>query len=55
MDAGIDSLRALAGCVGDDVEKKCRVPSGGEKACLLMAQMLYDPPNPRVLDEPSCA
>jgi ATPase subunit of ABC transporter with duplicated ATPase domains len=37
------------------VKKKCRVLSGGEKACLLMAQMLYDPPNLLVLDEPSCA
>jgi ATPase subunit of ABC transporter with duplicated ATPase domains len=50
------SLRALAGCFGfsgDDVEKKCRVLSGGEKARLVMAQMLYDPPNFLVLDEPT--
>ena len=50
------SLRALAGAFGfsgDDVEKKCRVLSGGEKARLVMAQMLYDPPNFLVLDEPT--
>src|SRR3984893_6243514 len=37
--AGQGSLRALAGCFGfsgDDVEKKCRVLSGGEKARLVM-------------------
>src|SRR4249919_358332 len=54
--AGQGSLRALAGCFGfsgDDVEKKCRVLSGGEKARLVMAQMLYDPPNFLVLDEPT--
>ncbi|MDR6955898.1 ATPase subunit of ABC transporter with duplicated ATPase domains [Ancylobacter sp. 3268] len=50
------SLRSLAGCFGfsgDDVEKKCRVLSGGEKARLVMAKMLYDPPNFLVLDEPT--
>jgi ATPase subunit of ABC transporter with duplicated ATPase domains len=50
------SLRALAGCFGfsgDEVEKKCRVLSGGEKARLVLAQMLYDPPNFLVLDEPT--
>ncbi len=54
--AGIGPLRALAGCFGfsgDDVEKKCRVLSGGEKARLVMAQMLFDPPNFLVLDEPT--
>ncbi|MBR1209988.1 ABC-F family ATP-binding cassette domain-containing protein [Bradyrhizobium sp. JYMT SZCCT0180] len=54
--AGQGSLRALAGCFGfsgDDVEKKCRVLSGGEKARLVMAQMLFDPPNFLVLDEPT--
>jgi ATPase subunit of ABC transporter with duplicated ATPase domains len=54
--AGQGSLRALAGCFGfsgDDVEKKCRVLSGGEKARLVMAMMLFDPPNFLVLDEPT--
>ena len=38
--AGQGSLRALAGCFGfsgDDVEKKCRVLSGGEKALTAIA------------------
>jgi ATPase subunit of ABC transporter with duplicated ATPase domains len=54
--AGQGSLRTLAGCFGfsgDDVEKRCRVLSGGEKARLVMAIMLYDPPNFLVLDEPT--
>jgi ATPase subunit of ABC transporter with duplicated ATPase domains len=54
--AGQGSLRSLAGCFGfsdDEVEKKCRVLSGGEKARLVMAKMLYDPPNFLVLDEPT--
>jgi ATPase subunit of ABC transporter with duplicated ATPase domains len=49
-------LRTLAGCFGfsgDDVEKPCRVLSGGEKARLVLAKMLYDPPNFLVLDEPT--
>jgi ATPase subunit of ABC transporter with duplicated ATPase domains len=54
--ASIGSLRTLAGVFGfsgDDVEKPCRVLSGGEKARLVLAQMLYDPPNFLVLDEPT--
>ena len=54
--AGQGALRALAGCFGfsgDDVEKPCRVLSGGEKARLVMAKMLFDPPNFLVLDEPT--
>ena len=57
--AGQGSLRALAGCFGfsgDDVEKKCRVLSGGEKARLVMAQMLYRPaefPGAGRADQPS--
>src|ERR1700759_2926213 len=54
--AGQGSLRALAGCFGfsgDDIEKRCRVLSGGEKARLVMAIMLFDPPNFLVLDEPT--
>ncbi|KRA42190.1 ABC-F family ATP-binding cassette domain-containing protein [Devosia sp. Root635] len=54
--AGQAPLRALAGCFGfsgDDIDKKCRVLSGGEKARLVMAIMLFDPPNFLVLDEPT--
>jgi ATPase subunit of ABC transporter with duplicated ATPase domains len=54
--AGQGQLRTLAGCFGfsgDDVEKPCRVLSGGEKARLVMARMLFDPPNLLVLDEPT--
>ena len=35
------------------MEKRCRVLSGGEKARLVMAKMLFDPPNFLVLDEPT--
>jgi ATPase subunit of ABC transporter with duplicated ATPase domains len=54
--ASLGSLRTLAGVfgfTGDDVEKSCRVLSGGEKARLVLAVMLYDPPNFLVLDEPT--
>ena len=55
--AGRPGLAAHArrrfGFSGDDIEKRCRVLSGGEKARLVMAQMLYDPPNFLVLDEPT--
>ena len=54
--AGQGPLRTLAGCFGfsgDDIEKSCRVLSGGEKARLVMAKMLFDPPNFLVLDEPT--
>jgi ATPase subunit of ABC transporter with duplicated ATPase domains len=54
--AGQAPLRVLSGAfgfTGDDVEKKCRVLSGGEKARLVMAAMLFDPPNFLVLDEPT--
>src|SRR5205085_10635440 len=36
-----------------DVEKRCRALSGGEKARMVMAKMLYDPPNFLVRDEPT--
>ncbi len=54
--AGIGTLRSLAGAFGfsgDDVEKPIRVLSGGEKARLAMAKILYDAPNLLVLDEPT--
>ena len=54
--ATIGSLRTLAaafGFPGDDTAKRCRLLSGGEKVRLVMARMLYDPPNFLVLDEPT--
>ena len=54
--ASIGSLRTLAGVFGfsgDAVEKGCRFLSGGEKARLVLALMLYNPPNFLVLDEPT--
>ncbi len=54
--ATIGSMKALAGAFGfsgDDADKRCRVLSGGEKARVVLAKMLYDPPNFLVLDEPT--
>jgi len=50
------SLRSLAGVFGfsgDDVDKPVSILSGGEKARLVLAKMLYDPPNFLILDEPT--
>ena len=54
--AAIGSLHTLAGAFGfpgADAEKRCKVLSGGEKARLVIARMLYNPRNFLVLDEPT--
>jgi ATPase subunit of ABC transporter with duplicated ATPase domains len=55
-DGSIGALRNLAGAFqfsGEDVDKKIRALSGGEKTRLVMARMLLNPPNFLVLDEPT--
>jgi ATPase subunit of ABC transporter with duplicated ATPase domains len=55
-DESIGALRNLAGAFqfsGDDIDKKIRSLSGGEKTRLVLARMLLNPPNFLVLDEPT--
>src|SRR6476646_2580430 len=55
-DESIGALRNLAGAFqfsGDEIDKKIRALSGGEKTRLVLARMLLNPPNFLVLDEPT--
>ena len=54
--ANLGTLRNLAGTFGfhdDDIYKPIRVLSGGEKARVALAKLLYDAPNLLILDEPT--
>jgi ATPase subunit of ABC transporter with duplicated ATPase domains len=54
--ATIPSKRTLLGAFdfpGDDIDKRIESLSGGERSRLVLARMLYDPPNFLVLDEPT--
>ena len=54
--ASIGTLKSLAGAFGfsgEDADKSIRYISGGEKARLALAKILFDAPNLLVLDEPT--
>jgi ATPase subunit of ABC transporter with duplicated ATPase domains len=54
--ASIGVLKNLAGCFGfsgEDVDKPVKVLSGGERARVALAKILYDAPNLLILDEPT--
>jgi len=54
--ANVGSLKTLAGCFGfsgSDADKTCCILSGGEKARVVLAKILYSRPNFLVLDEPT--